>query len=413
MIRDGSFKNRITNLNLEAEKMAKTTLIWIAAGFFLFNMILPVYAQNEQWLQYHSARELNLTGFSSSMKSLEVSEQKPADVSMPKFIGESQLFAKWVTPMAEKGFLWVALDRSKKLGLYDILYIDSNGNGRLDDEQPARQYRMEQTSSYFGPVKITFKLPDGPVSYHLNFRYYGYEKNKTLYVSSGGWYQGEVTINDRKNQCILFDYNTNGTFNDKALVPENSDRIRISSGNNPDDTRFVGNYIEINGKFYEPDIARDGAYIKLAEAKDIKFGKVRLSESVTEITAGGLNGQFTLKPEKGIASLPVGKYQINNWIVKREDDKGSKWELTGSQRDHKGFFDVRESNEVALEIGEPIVSTVTSSYRDGSYSFSQQLVGKSGESVTLMRNGARPQAPQLNIKNKDGTYDRTYTFSYG
>ncbi|MBN1973522.1 MAG: hypothetical protein JW787_07770 [Sedimentisphaerales bacterium] len=392
--------------------MANKTFIWFAAGFILLTSIGTVYAQNEQWLQYHSARELNLVGFSSSQKLLEVSDKKPADVNFPKFTGDSQLFTKWMTPMVDKGFLWIALDRSHKLGMYDILYIDSNGNGHLNDENPIRQYRMEQTSSYFGPVKVTFKLPDGPVSYHLNLRYYSSNDTKRLYVSTGGWYQGEVTIDGQKNQCILFDYNANGTFNDKALAPENSDRIRISKTNNTQDTRFVGNFIEIGGKFYEPEIARDGAYVKIKEAADIKFGKVHLNENVTEILVGGLNGQFNIKLEKGIGSLPVGKYQINNWVVKRDDEKGVKWELTGSRSQNK-TFDIKEAQETVLEAGEPIVSTVTASYREGSYSFSQQLRGKNGESVSLMRNGSRPQAPQLNIKNKDGTYDRTYTFSYG
>ncbi len=393
--------------------MAKKTYTRLVAGFLLFISIGSVYAQNEQWLQYHCARELNMVGFSSSMKLLETSEKIPSDVSLPKFTGEKQLFAKWITPMVDKGFLWIALDRSHKFGMYDILYIDSNGNGKLDDEEPERQYRMDQGSSYFGPVKVVFQIQDGPVSYHLNFRYYGYSDEKRLYVSTGGWYQGEVTIDGRQNQCVLFDYNVNGTFSDKAFVPENSDRIRISNTNNSDETRFVGNYIEINNKYYQPEIARDGAYVKLAEAKDIKFGTVHLPEDVTELSAGGLNGQFTVKPEHGDGSLPVGRYQVNNWLVKRDDDKGSKWELIGARTGSGFFFDISEANETALEIGEPIISTVAASYREGSYSFSQQLKGKNGENIFLRRNGAQPQAPQLNIKNKDGTYDRTYTFSYG
>ncbi len=394
--------------------MAKKTFIWLAVGFiFCGSFSVKLYAQNEQWLQYHSARELNLIGISSTQKVLEVSDKRPADVNMPKFTGDSQLFTKWITPMVEKGFLWIALDRSHKLGMYDILYIDSNGDGRLDDEEPIRQYRMEQTSSYFGTVKVVFKLADGPTSYHLNFRYYGYDDTKRLYVSTGGWYQGEVNVDGQKKQCVLLDYNANGTFNDKAVVPENSDRIRISNSTDSQDTSFVGNYIQVNGKYYEPEIARDGAFVKLAEAKDIKYGKILFPESVTEITAGGLNGQFKVTPENGVGNLPVGKYQINNWIVKREDDKGSKWELNGTQRGTEILFDVRESEEITLEIGEPIVSTLTASYRDGSYTFGQQLKGKKGEAVTLKRNGSQPSAPQLNIKNKDGTYDRTYTFSYG
>ncbi|MBN2590411.1 MAG: hypothetical protein JXA96_11160 [Sedimentisphaerales bacterium] len=394
--------------------MAKKTIIWLAASFVLCSSFGgTIYAQNEQWLQYHSARELNLVGISSTTKLLELSDKQPTDVDLPKFTGDSQYFTKWMTPMVEKGFLWIALDRSHKLGMYDILYIDSNGDGQLADEEPIRQYRMEQTSSYFGPVKVVFKLADGPTSYHLNFRYYGYDDTKRLYVSTGGWYQGEVDIDGQKQQCVLLDYNANGTFNDKALVPENSDRIRISNSTDSKDTSFVGNYVQINNKFYEPEIARDGAFIKLAEAKDIKYGKIRLPESVTEIKAGGMNGQFTVEPENGIGTLPVGKYRINGWIVKREDDKGSKWELEGLQSQSKGLFDIKEDEEIALEIGEPIISTVAASYREGSYAFSQQLKGKNGENINLKRNGSRPQAPQLNIKNKDGTYDRTYTFSYG
>ena len=60
-----------------------------------------------------------------------------------------------------------------------------------------------------------------------------------------------------------------------------------------------------------------------------------------------------------------------------------------------------------------IISTVSASSREGSYSFNQELLGKNGERIELLRNGSRPQAPKLNIKNADGTYDRTYSFSYG
>lgn len=393
--------------------MAERKYIRIAAGFIFLLLMKPIYAQNEQWLQYHSARELNLVGLGANMKILELSDKVPSDVNLPKFTGESQLYAKWITPMVSKGFLRVALDRSHKFGMYDILYIDSNGDGRLDDEEPQRQYRMDQTSSYFGPIKVIFQIQDGPVSYHLNFRYYGYNDEKRLYVYTGGWYQGEVTIDGEKKQCLIFDYNVNGTFNDKAVTPENSDRIRIGSLSGSDDTRFVGRYIEVNNKYYEPEIARDGAYVKLPEAKDMKFGKIHLPENVTELSAGGLNGQFNIKPENGTSLLPVGKYQVNSWTVNRDDDKGSKWQLVGAQISSRDFFDISEANETTLEIGEPIVSTILASYRDGSYSFSQQLKGKSGENISLRRNGSQPQAPQLNIKNKDGTYDRTYTFSYG
>jgi hypothetical protein len=140
---------------------------------------------------------------------------------------------------------------------------------------------------------------------------------------------------------------------------------------------------------------------------------VRMPESVTELSAGGENGLFVVKPEDGIASLPVGKYRITEWAVERKDDKGTLWELQGTQAGSQEVLEIAEAKEAELSVGEPIVSSLTSTMREGTRSFSQSLRGKDGERITLTRNGARPQAPKLNIKNKDGTYDRTYSFSYG
>ena len=186
-------------------------------------------AQDEQWLQYHSAREVSLVGISSNTKLLEIIEEKPADVKMPEFKGDNPLFAKWQTPMVESGFLWIALDKTKENGIHDSLYIDSNADGNLDDETAITPYRTTQSYVYFGPVKVVFEIEDGPVSYHLNFRFYGSdEDNRRLYAFAGGWYHGEITINGQKKQCVLFDYNVNGAFNDKAVLAQDSDRIRIS-----------------------------------------------------------------------------------------------------------------------------------------------------------------------------------------
>jgi hypothetical protein len=334
-------------------------------------------------------------------------------MELPQFKSEDPIFAKWLTPMAKSGYLWVALDRAHKQGPYDLLYIDSNGNNRLDDETAVTAYRTDQYSAYFGPVKVVFEVEDGPAVYHLNLRYYSSSgSNRRLYVSSGGWYEGEITVNGTKKHCVLFDYNANGTFNDKSLESGKSDRIRISEKTSQD-TSFVGNYIDIDGVLYRPEIARDGACIKLTKAEGVKFGNIRLPESVTEFSAGGENGLFTVKPENGISSLPIGKYRVNNWALERKDEKGIQWKLAATPYSNKGYFDITENKETELAIGEPIVATLSASLRDGTHSFNQALKGRDNESITLTRNGARPQAPKLNIKSKDGTYDRTYSFQYG
>ena len=371
-------------------------------------------AQEEQWLQYRSAREASqMTGGLSTIQ-VELTGDRPAGVKLPESTGEISFFGKWSTPMATSGYLWIALDRAAQSGLQSPLYIDSNGNGRLDDETPVTAYRMDQYNAYFGPVKVIFQVEDGPVTYHLNMRLSMRDGSSgKLYVSAGGWYEGDITVGGTKKHCVLLDYNANGTFNDRSPDPGQCDRIQISEKNTPD-TVYVGKYLEVDGTLYQPEIARDGAYVKLAEAEGVKWGVVRLSETVSEFSAGGENGLFALKPENGVAKLPVGKYRVIEWTAERKDDSGAQWKLQGIGLLSDGSsFDVREGEETALEIGEPVVAIVQATAREGTYSFNQSLKGRHGERIELTRNGAQPQAPRLNIRNKDGTYDRTFSFSYG
>ena len=382
-------------------------------------IILPIFtlsspAQQEHWLRYHSASEVSILGVGTNTQLLELSNNKPSDVNMPQFESDKPYFAKWTTPMVEQGYLWIACDRSHKFGPYDLLYIDSNHNGHLDDETAVKASRTDQYSAYFGPVKVIFEIEDGPVTYHLNLRFYGYENRTTrLYVSTGGWYEGDITVDGQKKYCLLFDYNANGTFNDKSLNAAECDRIRIGK-KGVEDIRFVGRYIDIDGVLYHPEIARDGAYIKLAKADNVQTGNVRVPEGITQLSAGGENGLFTLKPEKCIASLPVGQYRVNDWMIERKDEQGTPWRLKGTGPPGQGpLIEVAADKPAELSIGEPVISTLNASSREGTYNFRYDMAGREGERIELTRNGARPQAPKLRVKNKDGTYDRTYSFQYG
>lgn len=391
--------------------MEKRSLIRLAVWFTLLILASMVSAQQEQWLQYHSSKEASQILGSVASKTLDLSTEKPEGVKLPQFKNQNQFFAKWPTPMVKSGFLWVALDRTHEQGPYDLLYIDSNGDGQLEDETASTAYRSDPRSAYFGPVKVIFEIEDGPVTYHLNFRSYQLADTR-LNASSGGWYEGDITVGSEKKHCVLFDYNANGTFNDKSDNAGECDRIRVGKLGTQD-TLFVGNYIKVEETLYQPEIARDGAYVILNKAENVNFGSVRLPESITQFTANGENGSFILKPEKGVASLPVGKYCVYDWAVERQDEKGTNWKLKGSGLVENNSFEITEGKQAVLSIGEPIVATLDASEREGTHSFNHSMKGRAGERIELTRNGAQPQAPKVNIKNADGTYDRTYSFQYG
>lgn len=147
--------------------------------------------------------------------------------------------------------------------------------------------------------------------------------------------------------------------------------------------------------------------------KDVVYGSVSLPETISQFAADGENGIVNIELNKGIGQLPVGEYTTRLWRAEREDDQGNTWALTGQSFGDQSLFEVNDSNQIKLDIGEPIIATVDARKSGSNYSFNQIIKGRLDEHIELTRNGARPRAPKLNIKNSDGTYNRTFSFEYG
>ncbi len=147
--------------------------------------------------------------------------------------------------------------------------------------------------------------------------------------------------------------------------------------------------------------------------KDVVFGSVNLPETISQFAAEGGNGIVTIKPDKGVGQLPVGEYTTRLWRTEREDDQSNTWVMTGQIFGDQSLFEVNDSNQIKLDIGEPIIATVDARKNGSNYSFNQIIKGRHDEHIELTRNGAKPRAPKLNIKNSDGTYNRTFNFEYG
>jgi hypothetical protein len=385
--------------------------ITLSSALLISFLSHPAAKAQEQWLQYRSASQARQIVGDMMNLYKEPSSTQPEGVKLPDFTGDKPLFVVWETPMAKSGKVWLAFDKSNKTGPYDRLYLDANVNGDLSDETALAPTRREGNQAYFGPVKIVFEGEDGPITYHLDPELYASPDRNYCTVAPAGWYEGPITVGGVKKHCVLIDYNVNGTFNDKSDSLGACDRIRIGAQDSRD-SRFVGNYVEVDDKLYRVEIARDGAFIVLKDAADVAYGTVRLAEEITGFSVGGENGQFIRNPQKGTLKLPVGTYRIDYWNIARDDGKGSKWELRGRDG-NVGAFTVTQDKEVRLPVGEPVYSMVSYNQSGGSFTFSQRLQGRQNEQITLLRNGSQPQPPRLRIRNKDGTYDRGMSFEYG
>ena len=392
-------------------KQVTRTIKWAALAAMA--LATSALAQKEQWLDYHVSTE------GRGYRYLDLTTNPPPNVKLPKLNGQPY-FAHWTTPLDPAG-RWLCLDRTRKSGLCDRVYFDSTGNGRLDDKTPTSTSHSDQYSAYFEPVRAVFKGEDGPITYHLVLRFMQYgEGQVNLLASSGGYYAGKVDIGGKKRRVELIDGNVNGTFNDREADMNDCDCVTVEG--DKVGQRYLGKLLEVDGEFYQIEIARDGAFIKLQKAENVTLGPVRVPETISEFVAFGENGHFVRKPVRGAFTLPVGSYRIQAWQIDRKDDKGAAWQLSAYNFNDSARFDVAATKPVSLEVGEPMRAVMEAqepSSRLGiqtlrkELSFSLRFQGHYGETLQIMKGNQRPRGPRLTLTSLDGTYRYTNTFEFG
>ena len=410
----------------------RTVTIWGCAILATVLYAMPARADDEQWLSYRkSAQPYHYLGWTAGW-STKMTDKPPEGVALPKFRGDKPRFSWWVRKEYAGGqfvqgkIVWLAWDQSGKGG-YDLLYIDSNLDGSLADEKPIKADNVSQDGkrAMFPLVKVMVPGDDGLVACYLNIAKYEGTGDEVRY-EAGGWYEGAVTIGGRKYFCRVIDNCCNGVFNDSGanrnqcdkiiLVPyESRDEIgEMLNSSDKSPARFIGRWLELDGKWFAMEVARDGACVKFTPAEKVPTGTVRLGEGANEsITVMGPTGQFTRKPKDGLVELPAGRYAVDEWSASKSDSRNVVWQLAFRGEPNKVVtFEVAEGKETAPDIGQKIVCEVDASFDGLEWRISPQLVS-SGAVATLQRNGSQADAPKATIANADGTYKKTFTMEFG
>ena len=187
---------------------------------------------------------------------------------------------------------------------------------------------------------MVFKTSDGPVTYHVLLTQYRAGDGYVAYAQSACWYEGEVSIGADKCKCALYDYNANGVFNDIAMDFASTDRIRLYLS--PETrTYFPGKYLEVNGAYYHPEVARDGAYVKFEPIAQPELGMVLCPSHIQEFALGGEPGIIYCKNDGKPIPAPVGRYRLYKWTSKVKDDSGVDWRITGAESPMNTTIEVR------------------------------------------------------------------------
>jgi hypothetical protein len=361
-------------------------------------------SQGEQWLQYRTSTE------GRGHRWLELTTNPPPSVPLPPISGQST-FARWDTPLDPQG-RWLCFERTRKAGPHHRVYVDRNGNGRLDDEVPLDAAAVDPYSAAFEPVRLVFKGEDGPLTYHLLLRFMRYDDGETrLLAESGCYYAGNVDFAGRKRELALVDANVNGTFNDRSPDPADGDALRVEG--DQVSQRYLGRLLEVEGLLFAISVPQDGAFVQVQAAKNVPLASVRVPEVISEVVVVGGPGHFVRLPTNGAFTLPVGPYRVHGWSIERKDDKGADWKLSGSGFGEFAGFEATVEKAAALDIGEPVLAALTVTENRGGATFGLRLKGRLGESVELLKGKERPRPPQLHLAGPGGSFRSTNSFEYG
>lgn len=402
---------------------------WMARWSCMLSLLLlaaGAAGQQEQWLRYGTSAEPREQIGGTIGQRVGVSADPPKGVALPEGAGTSPLFVHWTPPAAGPEGVWVALYRSTKGGPYDVAYIDADLDGQLDDETPAKALQTHQQGDYeeskFGLLKVLLPGEDGPITYHLNLQYFRRREDRKAYLQPGGWYEGPVSVGDRRLWCTLIDNNANARFDDTTADRRRCDYIRLAPRGDRSfqrygedtTTRCVGRFVELDGELYRLTVAPDGAFVTLSPVeKAPPMGTVQLGKTVGAFSLLGPQGHFFRTTADGSAKVPAGEYVIHQWQISRRDKSGAQWRIKELGAIQEKPFRVEAGRVATVDLGEPILCKVTARRVGQKYQINQSIRTRRGDRLDLKRNGTQPMAPTVRIVSADGTYDRSFRLEYG
>jgi hypothetical protein len=368
---------------------------------------------------------------------------------------------------------------------YARLFFDANHNGDLTDDEVVEAERVRQRNAWaesmvyrlaysdFPRVKVAIEADGTKLVYAFSFSVRSQTTSEFSYasaaLSAAAYREGEITLEGKKRQIVLLDFNSNGRFDDMLTL---RDDVRSSSGKvspsygdillldpaasrsggflNPydvttSDGRYqVGEIVGIDGRFYDLKITPAGDKLSLTPSS-APMGKVSNPNDGFRAVVYGDRGVLKITGGKSQpATLPEGKWKLLSYTIDRtiheekeeekEEEKAKeqtfpfslgglisrpRYTMVSAQAAGDGpAVEVREGKTVKFPFGPPYKPVVESSRGISGdadqVSLALSLVGTGGEICTnLVVDGGRPEKPEFTITTPDGKEVDTGKFEYG
>ncbi len=299
----------------------------------------------------------------------------------------------------------------------DTLYLDTNDNNSLRDEQPLLgEYRMNMRS--FGPIRVTVSCNERKTSrYFYVLRY-----NGEWYLSSADLHQFRVELEGKVREFALIDVNADGTYSSAQPGERRADLFIWLPETLPFD---IPSYLPIQEEtkpqgqkaiyVYRLDVEPDGSFAHFSPT-DLSSGTLAVKEGEASFYLEGNEvGKWNARgDEKGVPQ-PADRYKIRSytWTFTQNNEK---WELYAYFEKELPALEITKDEVTTWALEKRLTATleISSLTSPDSYDVSLLLKTPDGGTVgNLTKNGERPPAPKLKVLDKKGRVLLTETFHYG
>lgn len=263
----------------------------------------------------------------------------------------------------------LVLDKQSKKSLgYDRLYFDLNGNGDLTDDVPIDvpdAYKTaESVTSDKGWISTEYPFPRVDLKIHAEGREWDYSfflisnttthDKKEVFIQArlipAAYRQGDITLQGKKRQIILVDWNVSGRFDVPVSFASDGKGVEEFLGTYGTDIVFDKDVLLEKHLSY---MSEHRQFLAKMNALGGRFYNIKVTPGGDELTCTSVAvpmGRIALPPqmqcnvwlisEQGLLALdlqndtpvnvPVGKWRLLNYTLWRFDDKGHKTAQAGA-----------------------------------------------------------------------------------
>ena len=286
--------------------------------------------------------------------------------------------AKWFSMISGNGAVLLVVDPDPLK-----LYVDTDRDGDLSDEEAITDSEDEGRFRRFAPVSVHGRHPESPVrftvSVHITEDVVDY-----VSISPAGGYSSKVTLGADTYKIFLVDSSYDGSPDDAFTLgaPNDYDRVAIDfdgdGGFNPStEIMPLPAVTMFDGVHYNVIVAKDGSTISFKKAKP-RTGTLKTApEAMMTLLSDA--GVFRIHAGEDTWKLPVGRYQVTRLDLIKHDDEGNRWTAGCLSPNEAEYFEIRKGETTVLNLGPPLTFHTRVAEDEEGVSINLELLGKGGE----------------------------------